>query len=94
MTECQTSFPCSVHLNSLGNPAPECTVCSEIGVHYTPKSGVHFGPKSTEAFSSLLNVRKTLGDRVRKMSLVYGGLEHQQRSEIEVLSYHEASNLA
>ncbi|NTU68174.1 MAG: DUF4143 domain-containing protein [Chlorobiaceae bacterium] len=48
---------------------------------------------TSEAFSSLLNVRKTLGERVRKMSLVYGGLEHQQRSEIEVLGYHEASLL-
>lgn len=46
-----------------------------------------------EAFGSLQKTRKILGERVRRMYLVYGGTERQQRSEIEVLSYLEASDI-
>jgi len=48
---------------------------------------------SGEAFGSLHKTRKILGERVKKMYLVYGGTERQQRSDIEVLSYLEASTI-
>ena len=48
---------------------------------------------SGEAFASLHKTRKILGERVKKMNLVYGGSEHQQRSDIEVRGYLEASDI-
>ena len=46
-----------------------------------------------EAFASLQKTRKILGERVKKMYLIYGGTERQQRTDVEVLSYLEASEV-
>ncbi|NTW62640.1 MAG: DUF4143 domain-containing protein, partial [Chlorobiaceae bacterium] len=48
---------------------------------------------SSEAFTSLHKTRKNLGVRVKKMNLVYGGMERQQRSDIDVRGYCEASDI-
>jgi len=48
---------------------------------------------SGEAFASLHKTREILGERVKKMNLVYGGTEQQQRSDIEVRGYLEASDI-
>ena len=46
-----------------------------------------------EAFASLQKTRKILGERVKRMYLIYGGTERQQRSDVEVLSYLDASDV-
>jgi len=46
-----------------------------------------------EAFASLQKTRKILGERVKRMCLIYGGTERQQRSEVKVLSYLDASDV-
>jgi uncharacterized protein len=46
-----------------------------------------------DAFASLQKTRKILGERVKKMYLIYGGTERQQRTDVEVLSYLDASEV-
>jgi uncharacterized protein len=47
---------------------------------------------SGDAFASLHKTKKVLGEQVKRMHLVYGGTERQRRSDIEVLSYLDASD--
>ncbi|ABB24763.1 ATP-binding protein [Pelodictyon luteolum] len=46
-----------------------------------------------EAFTSLHAVHNTLGERVQTLSLIYGGTEHQRRSDVDVIGYQSASRL-
>jgi predicted AAA+ superfamily ATPase len=46
-----------------------------------------------EAFASLQKTRKILGERVKRMCLINGGTERQQRTDVEVLSYLDASDV-
>jgi predicted AAA+ superfamily ATPase len=46
-----------------------------------------------DAFASLQKTRKILGERVKRTYLIYGGTERQQRTEVDVLSYLNASDV-
>lgn len=48
---------------------------------------------STDGFASLRKVRDILGERVGRMSLVYGGTARQRRNEIDVINYLQVSAL-
>jgi len=48
---------------------------------------------SGDSFSSMKKTGALLGERVREKFLVYGGMEQQQRSDAEAMSYLRAGTI-